>query len=52
MVRVVYIITMLIGLGFVLYFYGVFTSLFIFGIFLVIFLPVIYLASKAGERGK
>lgn len=46
MAKIIYVLTMLIAIVFILYFYGLGNFLIIFSLFTLLFVPVIYFISK------
>ncbi|MBB6444834.1 cellulose synthase/poly-beta-1,6-N-acetylglucosamine synthase-like glycosyltransferase [Bacillus benzoevorans] len=49
MAKIIYILTMLIAIIFISYFYGLKTFLIIFSLFIFLFIPVVYCISKVNK---
>ncbi|QVY61306.1 hypothetical protein [Cytobacillus gottheilii] len=50
MAKFLYLSTITIGLGFILYFHGPETFLIVFALFLIVFVPLIYWISKTQKK--
>ncbi|WP_161598864.1 hypothetical protein [Bacillus mesophilum] len=50
MAKFLYLLTIIIGLGFILYFYGLETFIIVFALFLIVFVPLVYWISKTQKK--